>query len=153
MSTVREIQNEEHKLEMTPMIDVTFLLLVFFLCTLQFKTLEGRLSAYLPEDVGQNASPAEAIEKIEVSIVVVAAGEPAVGGSPRAEYAGREVGYRVGPRACANLDQVRERLRQLFAADRERRVTIRAGTGTVYADVVGVLDAAVAAGFTDIAFR
>jgi len=31
---------DEDRLDMTSMIDVTFLLLVFFMCTLQFKTLE-----------------------------------------------------------------------------------------------------------------
>jgi len=36
---IKEINEEEHELEMTPMIDVTFLLLIFFMCTLKFKTL------------------------------------------------------------------------------------------------------------------
>ncbi|MDF1837417.1 MAG: biopolymer transporter ExbD, partial [Planctomycetota bacterium] len=39
-------------MDMTPMIDVTFLLLIFFMCTLKFKVLEGKLTAYLPKDVG-----------------------------------------------------------------------------------------------------
>ena len=49
---IRAIAEEEQKLEMTPMIDVTFLLLVFFLCTLRFKSLEGKLGAYLPKELG-----------------------------------------------------------------------------------------------------
>lgn len=36
--------------DLTPMIDVTFLILVFFLCTIKFKTLEGKLDSYLPKD-------------------------------------------------------------------------------------------------------
>ena len=32
------------------MIDVTFLLLVFFMCSMQFKTIEQRLDADLPKD-------------------------------------------------------------------------------------------------------
>jgi biopolymer transport protein ExbD len=43
---------EEVKLELTPMIDVTFLILIFFMCTLKFKTLEGKLVSYLPTDKG-----------------------------------------------------------------------------------------------------
>ncbi len=39
---------------MTPMIDVTFLLLIFFMCTLNFKALEGILQAYLPKEDGQS---------------------------------------------------------------------------------------------------
>jgi len=161
MSTAKEIQSEEQKLEMTPMIDVTFLLLIFFMCTIEFKTLEGRLSAYLPRDVGQSSAPAEADEKIEISIALIAEGtqvHPGTGASwtgraPRFEYAGREVAYRVGPREFPDLARVRTRLQQLYRADARRRVTIRAGSGAIYSDVVQVLDAAVEAGFTDISFR
>ncbi|MHC4597460.1 MAG: ExbD/TolR family protein [Planctomycetota bacterium] len=37
---------------MTPMIDVCFQLLIFFMVTSKFKTLEGKLAAYLPKDKG-----------------------------------------------------------------------------------------------------
>ena len=39
--------DEEQKGDMTPMIDVVFLLIVFFLC-IEFKVLESRLDAFLP---------------------------------------------------------------------------------------------------------
>jgi len=64
-SRLEEIQKEKHELEMTPMIDVTFLLLIFFMCTLKFKTLEGKLAAYLPKDVGVNQADAEPIDNHE----------------------------------------------------------------------------------------
>jgi len=41
----------EVKLQITPMIDVTFLLLVFFML-LPFRSLERQLSAHLPTDRG-----------------------------------------------------------------------------------------------------
>lgn len=47
-----KLANEQAEVDMTPMIDVTFLLLIFFMCTLHFKTLEGILQANLPKDVG-----------------------------------------------------------------------------------------------------
>ncbi len=48
---------EAPELSMTPMIDVTFQLLIFFMVTSKFKTLEGKLSAYLPKERGiQNIS-------------------------------------------------------------------------------------------------
>ena len=52
MKSVRALKRlrlGEIKMEFTPMIDVVFLLLIFFMCTLQFKTLEGKLATYLPE--------------------------------------------------------------------------------------------------------
>ena len=67
-SQLTELSKEESELEMTPMIDVTFLLLIFFMCTLKFKTLEGKLSAYLPKDVGVNTTQAEPIEKVEILV-------------------------------------------------------------------------------------
>ena len=69
-SKLAEIADEKSELEMTPMIDVTFLLLIFFMCTLKFKTLEGKLAAYLPKDVGVNQSDAEPIEKVEILVRV-----------------------------------------------------------------------------------
>lgn len=50
-SSVEAIK-EEVKLSLTPMIDVTFLLLIFFMCNIKFKMLEGKLAAYLPKDKG-----------------------------------------------------------------------------------------------------
>ena len=51
-SATKKLAQEEVKMDMTPMIDVTFLLLVFFMCSLDFKSLEGKLSAYLPKKIG-----------------------------------------------------------------------------------------------------
>ncbi len=62
---------EEVKLSMTPMIDVTFLILVFFMCTLQFKTLSAKMLAFLPTDTGlaPNQGPTE--EPVRISLRVV----------------------------------------------------------------------------------
>jgi len=52
MKSVRALKRlrlGEIEMEFTPMIDVVFLLLIFFMCTLQFKTFEGKLATYLPE--------------------------------------------------------------------------------------------------------
>ena len=106
MSMLKEIAEEEYKMEMTPMIDVTFLLLIFFLCTIKFKTLEGKLSAYLPKDVGVNTSQAEPIEKVEILLKVQQPGkkmDPFNANKPwkgdgRFQFVGREVLYAIGPR-------------------------------------------------------
>jgi biopolymer transport protein ExbD len=44
--------DEEVKLSITPLIDVTFLLLIFFMCAMKFKTLERKVAAFLPKDRG-----------------------------------------------------------------------------------------------------
>lgn len=62
MAVSRVLENlakEEAEMDMTPMIDVTFLLLIFFMCTLHFKTLEGMLQAHLPKDQGLQSKQIE----------------------------------------------------------------------------------------------
>lgn len=62
--------DDEAKLDMTPMIDVTFLLLIFFMVATKFKTHEGSLKSYLPKDRGMSASSASPDLK-EVRVVLL----------------------------------------------------------------------------------
>ena len=73
-NSLQEVANEKCELEMTPMIDVTFLLLIFFMCTLKFKILEGKLGAYLPKDVGVQATDAPPVEKVDIRLDVLRPG-------------------------------------------------------------------------------
>ncbi|MBI3818190.1 MAG: biopolymer transporter ExbD [Planctomycetes bacterium] len=41
-------------LNVVPLIDVIFCLLLFFMCSFHFKTLEGKMDAWLPQDKGNN---------------------------------------------------------------------------------------------------
>ena len=56
---------EEAEMDMTPMIDIVFQLLLFFLLSAKFIALEGQLSSDLPKDRGLQASFAK-IEPDEV---------------------------------------------------------------------------------------
>lgn len=49
-----KVTAEDTKFEtnMTPMIDVIFQLLIFFMCATKFRILEGKLTSYLPKDKG-----------------------------------------------------------------------------------------------------
>jgi len=160
MSMLQEIANDDLELEMTPMIDVTFLLLIFFLCTLKFKTLEGKLSAFLPKDVGVNQSEAEPIEKVEITLRVINEGKrmdpqdpnKPWSGEKRYQWVGREISYQIGPRKFSDLDALEKRLHDLHEADDERPATIDSRPGTIYGDVVPVLDATIRAKFTEITF-
>ena len=64
----------------------------------------------------------------------------------------RRISYAVGPRKMSTLEELEVRLRQLHKAADERPATIDSRPGTVYADVIGVLDATLNAGFTQITF-
>jgi biopolymer transport protein ExbD len=54
MAKRKRYVSDEASLEvpMTPMIDVIFQLIIFFMCSIHFKSLEGKLYSYLPRDKG-----------------------------------------------------------------------------------------------------
>ncbi len=170
MSLLAELNDDKAEMEMTPMIDVTFLLLIFFMCTHKFKTLEGKLAAYLPKDVGVNQMDAEPIEKVEILMRVVKEGtklKVTDSGGVRT-YTSSDTGrydwgedrvmeYNVGPYRTQDLDALRSKLAKVYrdrlsSGEEKVPATIDARPKTVYSDVVKVLDQAIDAGFTDITF-
>ncbi len=166
MSQLKEIASQESKMEMTPMIDVTFLLLIFFMCTLKFKTLEGKLAAYLPQDVGVNTSDAEPIEKVEIMMRVIDEGTkwmpsgvnqvPWDGEFRRYVYGDdRRVQYSVGPMKTFDLAELQKRIETMIdvpGQEKKRPATIDPRKGIVYADVAKVLDAVLDAGYEEVTF-
>jgi len=49
----RAAELEELELELTPMIDIVFLLLIFFMVATKFKSSEGMIKCFLPKNRGQ----------------------------------------------------------------------------------------------------
>ena len=164
MSNLKELNEEVCEMEMTPMIDVTFLLLIFFIVTLKFKVLEGKLTAYLPKDVGVNTSEAEPIEKVSILLrprvegTKMSADGKSVYNDPTGEKRfiwgpDRVLEYSVGSTKTTDLDELGKRLAKIYKdRDDEAPATIDARPGTCYGDVVPLLDKAIDAGFTDITF-
>lgn len=142
----------EMKPDMTPMSDMTFQLLVFFLVTLKFRTLEGRLDAALPKDMGTQQIKTEEIEKVDVQIFVTNPGnliqDPDFKKYKR--YEGRTMRYQVGSQRFTNLADLR---RYLEPMDKEKTpLTIDPRENTVNGDVVKVLDVIVDLGFKKVSF-
>ena len=130
------------------MIDVTFLLLVFFLCTLRFHDLEGKLPAHLPRTSGGGAGAPEVLEDVEVRLFVRSSAPT----SARSRPESRSLTYRIAGRELATVEEADARLRALARLAPDRVVRLVAGEGVQYGDVVRVLDSAVRAGFSSIAF-
>lgn len=53
-------------LNVVPMVDVIFCLCVFFMCSFQFKALEGRFESWLPKDVGNGPMLADPVPEMRV---------------------------------------------------------------------------------------
>lgn len=67
---VKEMADEEANVDLTPMIDVVFLLIIFFMC-LKFKSYENKLNSELPEDQGLSRSQPQVIEQLRIDIGLV----------------------------------------------------------------------------------
>ncbi|MFK5955223.1 MAG: biopolymer transporter ExbD [Planctomycetota bacterium] len=156
---------EEIKPDMTPMIDVTFLLLIFFIVTLKFKVLEGRLDAALPKDRGTSTSEAEEIEKLDIMLFVANPGElvPDKDNEYLKVFSGRKIRVEIGSQKWYydpfNIDDPENPLPDLTRFlqnpewDKEETpVSLDARKGIVYGDVVVMLDVIVREKFKKVSF-
>jgi len=140
MGRRKKAQIEDVDLDLTPMIDVTFLLLIFFICTMKFKVLEGKLVTNLPKDVGVNSSPVDDIlEKVEIDILVDKT---------------RSEGFKIAINSVVQPDikTFRGRVDAFIRNDAETRATLYPREGVNYEQVVKVVDQLLAADLTDITF-
>ncbi len=163
---ISELATEEVEMEMTPMIDVTFLLLIFFMCTIKFKTLEGKLGAYLPKGEGVAPVPSEPKDAHTFMVQVMAPGQRVLPTAPAQAWVpgsseefllvGHEVQYRIGREAFSSnplgRDALLGHLRGLQRTDPSRPVRIVTTPGTVHADVVTALDLLTQVGFQEVTF-
>ncbi len=163
---------EEVKPDMTPMIDVTFLLLIFFIVTLKFKTLEGRLDSNLPKDMGTSTQETPPVEKVDIVIRVGNPGlkKPDIATKTKSKPQGRLMHFRgrilkvsVGTKVFNVRNDVHDsegllqdlgKLRQaLINFDKEETpITLDAREGIIYEDVIGILDLVIDQGFEKVSF-
>ena len=145
----------ETSLEMTPMIDVTFLLLIFFLCTIQFKILEGKIPAYLPKGVGMNPSPIEnQLERLAIRVSRLDHSIQTHDGERSLPWRWDEdqIQVRVGPRECGGLEELHELVKHSKRESPELAATLDLAPGTLYIDAVKVLNECLRADLHEITF-
>ncbi|MHC4942510.1 MAG: ExbD/TolR family protein [Planctomycetota bacterium] len=135
----RDCAAEEVRIQITPMIDVTFLLLIFFLCSIKFKMLDGKLATYLPKDRGAASSYPHLLERIEISLKKSLPGP---------------LGFQVffnGLR-MKDLRELFFRLRAILETDDDLKAVIHPGQGIEYGDVIKVVNECLRAGLREITF-
>ena len=175
MSAIDDAQ-EEVKPDMTPMIDVVFLLIIFFIC-IDFKVLESKLPAFLPKDKGSQTNEVKPQEQMIVKIRVendgtkkyddgISPGEVNKGtGRPhRFRIEGHKVFWEVGSKPIHTMKEVEAELDRIAKAptsmvDDEKTggkkligVVIEPYPGTYYEDVAKTTDAVKNAKFEEINF-
>jgi len=155
----RRMSSEAMTLDLTPMIDVVFLLLIFFVLNIKFKTLEGRLDTFLPKDRGhqgfvareQHQDIAVRLTRRETGTRVVIAGTdlgelpPGWTRQDRPIPTGQSIRSEVLARAHA-------RIRALHQTDPQSPAVITVDPRVPNGDVVAVVNECIRADVMKIAF-
>ncbi len=126
-------KNKSLAFNMTPLIDITFLLIVFFVMSNQLIRDETAMEAILPREASGELPPEDDSNKIVINV-------------PNAKeiYFGAK---RV------TLDELRERLtREKIRAKRDTSIRIRANRDVPYGAIEPILVLCVETGFPDASF-
>lgn len=127
---------------MTPMIDVVFLLLIFFVWTISFQSIERLLPSNVSREAGKLESNLEDLDP-EVDfdrIVVRLTGEAS---NPQ---------YRVNDQVFASAAEVRAFLQTIVAINPDAPVVIHPDDQIEIGPVVGLLDISRQCGFSKVSF-
>jgi biopolymer transport protein ExbD len=127
------------RLSLTSMIDVVFLLLVFFLLGMQFRWEDHRMTASLPRQ-GQGTD----LGRLEELHIVVDRGP---GGAPSLLLDGRVVS------SFERLEALLREVARVPGATRRTHVVLDAGDAARHGWVLRALDVARTVGFRQVAFR
>jgi biopolymer transport protein ExbD len=119
--------------DLTSMIDIAFLLIIFFLA-LPMRRLDFKLESFLPKGLGPRPSIATPEDPIHI----------------RVRRTGDALTFAVGDRAAATPGELRPTLRKLGA---ERPYEIDATPNVPWKGVVGVVDVLKEIGCTEVRFR
>ena len=140
---VDEADDWELKLPVS-MIDVTFLILIFFLCTSTFKTMEQRLDAKLPKKDGQQPikNRLKKVEEIRVKIALRDKDRPSSG-----------VRLVVNSYPVGGLNELARKLAELHQAMSDIPVVIDGRQNVPFRWILGAVDACARARITDVKFQ
>lgn len=121
-------ENHTLSIELTPLIDMVFLLLIFFLVATTFRQEEREMQIALP--FASSSAPISAMAR-ELIVNVAADGAIIVGG----RHVDRESLQRI--------------VAEAVATNGDQKVTVRGDRNAVYDTIVGVLDVCKAAGIQE----
>ena len=169
-------QGDDTIMNMTPMIDICFQLIVFFMLTLRFPSVSARFESQLPKDRGQQASAAniKPFKDIEVKLfrdnldkgrdeqyTKIRVGETFTRSLPKGPWPTQgdaEEARRVEEKKV--MDEITGAIKQAWAQQGnnpevagEIKAPFPKGLAVPHGDVMSVLDAFVAAGIKQVNFE
>ncbi len=165
----RDMAGESAEMQMTSLIDMSFLLIIFFIC-LPMKTLEGKIQAFLPTDKGINPTPTKPPLSLKVQVHILAREEkpalypptPPPGAKPlkvqQIQIAKpTKIMYEIGNEETTDLKKVYDYIKKGYAAikdtpDAQIVGEIKAGHKVPHKFVVAVLNKFAEAGMEKVDF-
>lgn len=132
---------------MTPMIDVVFQLIVVFLCSMKFRTLDMKIEAFLPKDVGLASSPSTAEVDTKVNVRL-----KRKRGEDRTQV--YLLDNRIGSTDAEGIwNGLQTRLREFVTKDAKIKAEIDADPDVPHGDVMRALDSFMAVNLSNVVFR
>ncbi len=139
---LKEMTAEEEWSIPTAMIDVVFLLLIFFMLASKFRVMEQRLDAFLPKDKGPQNIQTTVRQLDEIVIHVTAEKQGGL----------RTPQYRIKGFSTADPNVLTAKLKQLKSVS-DMPVVIDGRPLCPFRHVMAALDACARAGLTKVEFR
>lgn len=145
--------DNEAVLDMTSMIDVVFLLLIFFMCATKFREPEGVLKTYLPRNRGGNSGSAPLKKGCRITLgrngatVIAQADEKEIDTLLPGQFE-----KAIGVDGSPSLDQIERHIADRRALQAELPIIIDFAPDTPWHYVIGVVNICKKLGLTDVAF-
>ncbi len=134
-------RRESLEIKMTPMIDVVFLLLVFFVWTASFQVVEYLLPSELSTLLGNQAALEEPPPEADFEDVVI-----------RIHWTGDQPGWTVNDQQADSLAQLQQRLQAIAQVKQDAPVILHPDEEVPLGDVINVFDLSRLVGFEKIQF-
>lgn len=126
------------KVDLTPLIDCVFLLIVFFIVAGKFKKVESKLNAYLPKDVGIDPSHEPDPNRFFINVLC--------------QYENNEVSWSVNDKPVKTRAELLSRIREISSAvgDMDIKLAIDGNAEVDFLWIIASIDAAAEAELTEI---
>jgi len=153
---LRAYLDEEWEFEIpTSFIDCVFLLLIFFLLTAKFKSMERVLSANLPKNEGPKDDPNhEIVEPVEIRVKMFwQDGLGRVISRPEQAGGRAHIMIKANNIPCSDLNDLARKLAEVASRDNTTKVVIDARNHVPYRFVLGAVDACARAEMPNVVFQ
>lgn len=134
-------RDRELEIKMTPMIDVVFLLLVFFVWTASFNIVENSLNAELTSQLGeaeiQSDEPPPEIDFDEIVIRIFWGDNPT---------------WTINDLPMESYDELKSRLKRIAKVKNDASLIIHPESNVPLGEVINVFDTSQLAGFINVQF-